>query len=190
MHTHVLTLAVYVQYRIIYKENMNWDLLMLIFSSTFWRFHQSFGGETNLRNPFSPLHSFCAFVSCMAISLTTGGWTFLKGGSYFGAETVPHGVHGTSHHATQQVSPWRASSSACLSTVRSSPCSASCFSSLSGCCGTRNSHDCSTYRQPWLCFWLVSSGTVELCCYRAQSKPNVHARTQHHGQVDIVYSEL
>lgn len=163
---------------------------MLTFSWTFWRLQQSFGGETDLRNAFSTLHSFCAFISCIAIFLTKGGWTFSKAGSYFGAETVPYGVHGTSHRATQQVPPWRVSSTACLSIVCSSPCSALCFPPLSRCCCARSSRDCSTYRQPWLCFWLASSGTVELCHYRAQSKPNVYAHTQRHGQVDIVHSEL
>lgn len=186
MHTHVLTLAVYVQYSLIYKVNRNSDLLMLTFPSTFWIFHQSFGGETDLRTRFSTLGSSCAFASCIAIFLTRGGWIFLKAGSYFGAETVPRDGHTNSHCATQQVPPWRASPTTCLSTAFSSLC----FSPLSGWCRTRNSHDCSSHRQPWVCFWSVSSGTVELYRYRAQSKPNVHVHTQHHGQVDIVYSKL
>lgn len=142
--------------------------------------------EKQERSPFSTLCSFCVFVFFIAIFLTRGSWTFVKVGRYFGAETLPRGVHGTSHHATQQVPPWRASSSdpAC-----SSMYSALWFSPLSRCCWAKSSHDCSIYKQPWLCFCFVSSGTVELCHYRAQSKPTSYAYTQHHSQVDIVYSE-
>lgn len=122
MHTLVLTLAVYVQYSLIYKVNRNSDLLMLTFPSTFWIFHQSFGGETDLRTPFSTLGSSRAFASCIAIFLTRGGWTFLKAGSYFGAETVPRDGHTNSHRATQQLPPWRASPSTCLSAAFSSLC--------------------------------------------------------------------
>lgn len=64
------------------------------------------------------------------------------------------------------------------------------FSPLGWCCDANSSHDCSNYRRPWLWFWLTSSGTVELCNYRAQSKPNAHACTQHLGQADIVFVDL